>query len=141
MIYTIPIRFEFDGTVRVRAENKTAARAAVVLSMRAKISKINTSRNEHILEYNVQPLSYAKEIEKIMQLLEEGKMIHVNHCDMWLSPGKEYIRWNSFGSSANRKTFRDLDFILREIAEYDGTQHIYINENRSIYEQPELTQI
>lgn len=65
MIYTIPIRFEFDGTVKVRAENKTAAIAAAVLSMRAKISKINTSRNEHILEYNVQPLSYAKEISDV----------------------------------------------------------------------------
>lgn len=80
-------------------------------------------------------------LEKIMQLLEEGKMIHVNHCDMWLSPGKEYIRWHSFGSSANRKTFKDLYFILWVIAEYNGTQPIYINENRSIYGQPKLKEI
>lgn len=79
--------------------------------------------------------------EKILSLLESGKMVRVNDCDMVLTPNKDYITWFHFGSSANRKSAEEVYRILVLFAN-DGNMSapVYINEDRSHYlPNPKLT--
>lgn len=81
--------------------------------------------------------------ERILQLLEQGKMVRVNNCDMVLTPDSQYITWYHFGSSANHKSIEDVYKILVLFAD-DGdlSSPVYINEDRSHYlPNPKLTEI
>lgn len=77
-------------------------------------------------------------LDLIMDLLERGYMVRVKNCDLLLSPDKEYITYYNYGSSAARKSKRNLYSILHLIAQFaSGT--VYVNKTRSHYlPNPEL---
>ena len=75
-------------------------------------------------------------LEKIRTALNEGKMVKVNSCNMWLSEDRTLIRWVNYGSSANKNTDEELLFVLKEIAEYEDGQDVFINEGRDVYSIP-----
>lgn len=72
-------------------------------------------------------LNKKETIKNIMQLLDNGKTIYIDNGELWkiYSKGKVYIKWSRYGSSANRRTIKELTWIINTIFKYKYKKIVY----------------
>ena len=66
-------------------------------------------------------------IKNIMQLLDNDKIVYIDNGSLWksYSRGKAIIKWSHFGTSANRRTIKELTWIINTIFGYKYKKVVY----------------
>ena len=72
-------------------------------------------------------LNKKETIKNIMQLLDNGKIVYIDNGSLWEMTDRErvIIKWSHYGSSANRRTIRDLAWIINIIFGYKYKKIVY----------------
>lgn len=64
-------------------------------------------------------LNKKETIKNIMALLDSGKTVYINGGSMWetydIKANRKIIKWQNFGSSANRRNLNELTWIINTI--------------------------
>lgn len=78
----------------------------------------------------------CKNLECAKATLDLGDAIYVNGCEIW-NDGRHYC-WECYGSSANRRTLKDLRFIFSKIAKSEDYSFSVIPTNLPLQEIREV---
>lgn len=74
-------------------------------------------------------LNKKETIKNIMQLLDNGYTVYINGGSMWLSrclkTNRKIIKWQNYGSSANRRNLKELTWIINTIFRCKNKDIVY----------------
>ena len=69
-------------------------------------------------------LNKKETVKEIMALLDNGKTVYIDNGCLWEGncrlTGRRLIYWQHYGQSANRRSLRDLNWIINTIFECKG---------------------
>ena len=74
-------------------------------------------------------LNKKETIKTIMALLDKGKTVYINGGSMWESfdirANRKIIKWQNYGSSANRRNLKELTWIINTIFRCKNKNIVY----------------
>ena len=74
-------------------------------------------------------LNKKETIKSIMALLDNGKTIYINGGSLWgsydMRANRKIIKWQNYGSSANRRNLKELTWIINTIFECKNKNIVY----------------
>lgn len=74
-------------------------------------------------------LNKKETIKNIMQLLDNGKTVYINGGSIWetydIRANRKIIKWQNYGSSANRRNLNELTWIVNTIFRCKNKNIVY----------------